>query len=154
MNNIGVLSVSTTLISSAADQCQPDDESSRPKEFHILAPPGSNAGGGKDDCEGDSPVEEKDSPVEERDSPVEEKDSPVEEGDSPVEEKDSPVDERDSPVEEKDSPVEERDSPVEYEDNQSSSEVIGECLNGACIKALFCEPLSLFYCRPCSHIWW
>ena len=112
MNNIGVLSVSTTLISSAADQYQPDDESSRPKEFHILAPHGSNAGGEKDDCEGDSPVEEKDSPVKEK------------------------------------------DSPVEYEDNQSNNEVIGECLNGACIKALFCEPLSLFYCRPCSHIWW
>ena len=99
--------VSTTLISSAADQYQPDDESSRPKEFHILAPHGSNAGGEKDDCEGDSPVEEKDSPVEEGGSPVEEGDLPVEEG----------------------------GSPVEYEDNQSSNEVIGECLNGACIKA-------------------
>ena len=98
MNNIGVLSVSTTLISSTADQCQPDDESLRPKEFHILAPPGSNAGGGKDDCE--------------------------------------------------------KDSPVEYGDNQSSSELIGKCLNGACIKVLFCEPLSLFCCRLCSHVWW
>ena len=45
------------MISSAADQGQAGGETSKPKEFHSLAPPGSNTSGGEKDREGDSSVE-------------------------------------------------------------------------------------------------
>ena len=48
------------MISSAADQGQAGGETSKPKEFHSLAPPGSNASGGEKDREGDSSVENRD----------------------------------------------------------------------------------------------